>query len=53
MRCGNGAERAQHPIELWGGDWMSFGCEDGKEPPQEPPAEAAAPPVDDSGRRRR
>lgn len=25
MRCGNGTERAQHPIELWGEDWMSIG----------------------------
>jgi Protein of unknown function (DUF3079) len=49
MRCGNGTERAQHPLELWGADWMSFGCEDGEEPPQE----AAAPPVADGGQRRR
>jgi hypothetical protein len=27
MRCGNGTERAQHPIELWGEDWMSVGQE--------------------------
>lgn len=26
MRCGNGTDRAQHPIELWGEDWTSFGC---------------------------
>lgn len=25
MRCGNGTERAQHPIELWGEDWEGFG----------------------------
>jgi hypothetical protein len=25
MRCGNGTERAQHPIELWGDDWTSVG----------------------------
>ena len=27
MRCGNGTDRAQHPIELWGEDWMSSGPE--------------------------
>lgn len=27
MRCGNGTERGQHPIELWGEDWMSVGQE--------------------------
>ncbi|MDE2136904.1 MAG: DUF3079 domain-containing protein [Gammaproteobacteria bacterium] len=25
MRCGNGTDRTQHPIELWGEDWMSVG----------------------------
>ena len=29
MRCGNGTERGQHPIELWGEDWQSFGKETG------------------------
>ena len=24
MRCGNGTDRAQHPIELWGEDWMEI-----------------------------
>lgn len=24
MRCGNGTERAQHPLELWGEAWMSM-----------------------------
>jgi hypothetical protein len=24
MRCGNGTDRAQHPIELWGDDWTSM-----------------------------
>lgn len=27
MSCGNGTERAQHPIELWGEEWMSFGLD--------------------------
>lgn len=24
MRCGNGTDRAQHPVELWGEDWTEF-----------------------------
>lgn len=27
MRCGNGAERTQHPCELLGDDWMAFGID--------------------------
>jgi Protein of unknown function (DUF3079) len=27
MRCGNGTDRTQHPIELWGEDWMNFGLD--------------------------
>ncbi len=27
LRCGNGTERAQHPVELFGEDWMSFGLD--------------------------
>ena len=27
MYCGNGSERAQHPIELFGDDWLEFGKE--------------------------
>ena len=27
MRCGNGTERAQHPVELFGEDWTSFGLD--------------------------
>lgn len=23
--CGNGSERTQHPIELWGEGWQDFG----------------------------
>ena len=25
MRCGNGSDRTQHPFELWGPDWKSWG----------------------------
>lgn len=50
MRCGNGTERAQHPIELWGEDWESVGREaEGDEPREsadpiaDPPGSAATP----------
>jgi len=33
MRCGNGTDRAQHPFELWGEDWMNIGHNAEKEPP--------------------
>ena len=48
MRCGNGTERAQHPIELWGEDWMSFGLD---EAPAEPAEEAPATSVTDGSKR--
>ncbi|WP_348698333.1 DUF3079 domain-containing protein [Duganella fentianensis] len=25
MACGNGSDRTQHPVELFGPDWHSFG----------------------------
>jgi hypothetical protein len=25
MNCGNGSDRAQHPVELFGNDWLEFG----------------------------
>lgn len=24
MRCGNGSDRSQHPLELFGPDWFEF-----------------------------
>lgn len=27
MLCGNGSERTQHPVELFGADWMEFGLD--------------------------
>lgn len=24
MRCGNGSDRTQHPVELFGPDWLGF-----------------------------
>ena len=28
MNCGNGSDRAQHPVELFGNDWLEFGNEE-------------------------
>ena len=25
LACGNGADRTQHPVEVWGEDWHAFG----------------------------
>lgn len=25
MQCGNGTDRTQHPVELFGDDWFEFG----------------------------
>jgi hypothetical protein len=30
MACGNGSERSQHPVELFGEDWMAFGLDAAK-----------------------
>lgn len=27
LLCGNGSERTQHPVELFGADWMAFGLD--------------------------
>ncbi|MHB1199737.1 MAG: DUF3079 domain-containing protein [Polaromonas sp.] len=27
MRCGNGSDRTQHPVELFGEDWLEWGRE--------------------------
>jgi hypothetical protein len=27
MACGNGSDRTQHPIEIFGKDWMSWGLD--------------------------
>lgn len=28
MNCGNGSDRTQHPVELFGNDWLEFGNEE-------------------------
>lgn len=42
MACGNGADRTQHPVELFGADWHTFGlnAQDGlaEQADQAPPA---------------
>ena len=38
MRCGNGTERAQHPIELWGQDWINVGLDGEVQTPADPQA---------------
>lgn len=25
LNCGNGSDRTQHPVELWGEDWFEWG----------------------------
>jgi hypothetical protein len=43
MRCGNGTERAQHPIELWGEDWARVGLDaDAEEQPSADPSQSPA-----------
>ena len=27
LSCGNGSERSQHPVELFGDDWMDWGLD--------------------------
>lgn len=35
LACGNGAERTQHPVELFGTDWQSWGLDSGPDSPSE------------------
>ena len=37
MACGNGSDRTQHPIELFGDDWNIFGQTPPKVAPQDAP----------------
>ena len=47
MRCGNGTDRAEHPIELWGEDWIDSGP--GIEGVTPPDADAPSP-TEEAGR---
>lgn len=31
LKCGNGSERTQHPVELFGDDWQEVGAQDQEE----------------------
>ncbi len=42
LRCGNGSERTQHPVELFGDDWLDWAPLDDAATPG--PAPAALPP---------
>ena len=53
MRCGNGTDRAQHPIELWGKDWTHIGLDSEETTASadgEQPTAAEAGPANDSSR---
>lgn len=45
--CGNGAERTQHPVELFGDDWLE-GCMDESDRVLTPAGDPAAQPDTDS-----
>jgi len=45
MLCGNGSDRTQHPYELFGEDWQSWG-EDFKGPDPKPSPPATEKPPD-------
>ena len=34
MVCGNGSDRTQHPVELFGEDWHTFGLNAKDNPPE-------------------
>lgn len=33
LRCGNGSERTQHPVEYMGEDWLDWGIDAAPQPP--------------------
>ncbi|HTQ19345.1 DUF3079 domain-containing protein [Mycobacterium sp.] len=36
LRCGNGTDRTQHPIEIFGPDWLEYALPVDTEAPKEP-----------------
>lgn len=36
LLCGNGSERTQHPVELFGDDWLTWGHDYAADPPTGP-----------------
>ena len=51
MICGNGSDRTQHPVELFGEDWNTFGLNAQDAQPADeanpPPADEVKPPAAD------
>ncbi|MFC0170467.1 DUF3079 domain-containing protein [Pseudoduganella danionis] len=45
MACGNGSDRTQHPVELFGPDWHSFGLNAQDQADEEPAAQQDEPPA--------
>ena len=45
LACGNGSERTQHPIELFGPDWMDWGLDSASPDETENQTEAPAAPA--------
>jgi len=41
MRCGNGSDRTQHPVELFGEGWEDWGKDASEKPAVPPKAEEA------------
>ena len=39
LACGNGSERTQHPVELFGEDWFEWGRAAGDKQPGKEPGE--------------
>jgi hypothetical protein len=43
LACGNGSDRTQHPIELWGDDWQDWDCDSQQDNPGSEPSSAHRP----------
>lgn len=53
MRCGNGTDRTQHPVETFGPDWMDYVLPtDTAEATAQPPPAPATDRAQDDGQRR-
>lgn len=40
LACGNGSDRTQHPIEIFGSDWMKWGLGSGDNLPDATPGKS-------------
>lgn len=43
MRCGNGSDRTQHPIELFGADWQDWEPKAASDSPEDTAADPSPP----------